>query len=241
MNFESLESLSEYIYEFIIDNTEMGDRGNHLWIHCSYFGSQLYHPELAKDYDISVILSGSYARVFYISKVHKLDITFKGLPCDLKVGAFSDLDKNELMELHYCIKHKLYAVADSGSYTMSNENIITTATNIGLDDRTMIRHAISSKCSNSFVKAKKKLIVEKDYDRYASMKSLFHSIRIAVFACRFAKDGVINPTECKDLYEEIKNFYDNHSDEEVLKELTSGKFKNKYNETMSRFRLYHPK
>jgi predicted nucleotidyltransferase len=50
------------------------------------------------------------------------------------------------------------------------------------------RHFISHICSNSWVKAKKKL-EQKDY--YIGIKSLFHSLRIAIFAIQIIKYGKI--------------------------------------------------
>ncbi len=54
-------------------------------------------------------------------------------------------------------------------------------------DLSKLRSEISAKASNSFVKAKKKLEVEKDY--YLGWKSLFHSLRILVFGKQIASEG----------------------------------------------------
>ena len=53
----------------------------------------------------------------------------------------------------------------------------------------MLRRSISQKASHSFVKAKKKLEVEKDY--YIGWKSLFHSLRILEFGIQIASEGKI--------------------------------------------------
>jgi HD superfamily phosphohydrolase len=53
-------------------------------------------------------------------------------------------------------------------------------------DLPTLRKSFSSKANNSFVKFKKKLIVEKDYDVRAAIKSLFHSIRILDFGAKIA-------------------------------------------------------
>lgn len=67
-----------------------------------------------------------------------------------------------------------------------------------------LRESISRVCSNSYVKAKKKLIVEKDYDFYKSMKSLFHSIRIYEFGRQIAVYGrIVDYTACNDIWKEI--------------------------------------
>ena len=53
-------------------------------------------------------------------------------------------------------------------------------------DLPTLRKSISSKANNSFVKFKKKLLVEADYDVRASIKSLFHSIRLLDFGTHIA-------------------------------------------------------
>jgi len=52
-----------------------------------------------------------------------------------------------------------------------------------------LRHEVCAKASNSFVKAKKKLEVEKDF--YIGWKSLFHSLRILNFGKQIAAYGNI--------------------------------------------------
>lgn len=97
-----------------------------------------------------------------------------------------------------------------------------------------LRHAISAKSSNSWVKAKKKLTVEKDYDLDLGRKSLFHSIRIIDFGMQIAKTGRINDyASCNTLFNEIMECYDWKS---MYKE-----FKLHYNICCTKFRLECPK
>lgn len=71
-------------------------------------------------------------------------------------------------------------------------------------DLPTLRSSISAICSNSYVKAKKKLIVEKDYDFYKAMKSLFHSIRIFEFGWQIAMFGrIINYQACNHVWDMI--------------------------------------
>lgn len=107
-------------------------------------------------------------------------------------------------------------------------------------DLGQLRAMYSGFSSNSFSKAKKKLKVEKDYDRYASMKSLFHCIRIPIFGTQIAKNGFIsNFREANDIFHEIVNDY-NKTDGEVL-ELIGSKYKKIRNEVSTEFRKYAPK
>ena len=63
-------------------------------------------------------------------------------------------------------------------------------------DRWKLRQEFSGVSSNSWVKAKKKMTVEKDLDMRCGAKSLFHSIRILMFAVQIAKWGRIVDYEC---------------------------------------------
>lgn len=103
-------------------------------------------------------------------------------------------------------------------------------------DLTKLRESISSVCSNSWVKAKKKFLIEKDYDVYKGKKSLFHSIRIYDFGCQIAEYGkIVDFESCKDLWFEIYN--DTSEDYEHYKE----KYKPLYNSYHSKFVKLAPK
>jgi len=74
----------------------------------------------------------------------------------------------------------------------------------------LLRKEISFKSSNSWVKCKKKLTVEKDCE-YIGLKSLFHSLRIIVFGIQLAKHKkIIDFTEANHFFTEIMlaNTYD---------------------------------
>lgn len=68
-------------------------------------------------------------------------------------------------------------------------------------DENKLRASISAVCSNSFVKAKKKLTVDKDFDFRKAIKSLFHSIRIFDFGIQIANNRkIIDYSSCSDLW-----------------------------------------
>lgn len=72
-----------------------------------------------------------------------------------------------------------------------------------------LRHSLSAKSSNSWVKCKKKLTIEKDLDLNIGRKSLFHSFRIIEFGIQIAHTGKIyNYGSCNELYKEIMNYYE---------------------------------
>lgn len=58
-----------------------------------------------------------------------------------------------------------------------------------------LRHATSHVSSNSWVKAKKKILYHPD-EYYIGIKSLFHSIRIPMFATQIASSGRITDFSC---------------------------------------------
>lgn len=93
------------------------------------------------------------------------------------------------------------------------------------------RHAVSYIASNSFVKAKKKIL---QGDIYVGQKSLFHSLRIPLYAIQIMTYNDIRDWEVANMYwEDIKLI----SDWEILKE----KYQPIKNSIMSEFRNLCPK
>lgn len=102
-------------------------------------------------------------------------------------------------------------------------------------DKQKLRHIISQKADNSYVKAKKKLTVE--HEIYIAKKSLFHAFKMLDFASQLAVSNTItNWTHLTDLYYEIMAI-PNDSDWSVYDE----KFKKRFNEAKSKFRFVAPK
>ena len=95
-----------------------------------------------------------------------------------------------------------------------------------------LRHARSHISSNSWVKCRKKLI-ESEY--HIGVKSLFHSIRIPMFATQIAEHGRIIDFTCANfIWDKIKKQY--WTWPELDKE-----FRPILNETLSKFRISAPK
>jgi predicted nucleotidyltransferase len=96
-------------------------------------------------------------------------------------------------------------------------------------DLKKLRHSFSSVSNNSFVKAKKKFIVENE--RYKALKSLWHSIRILDFGHQLATTKAIyNFSSMNNLYFEIMN--EDYTDWEQFK----NKYKPIYNSFSTRFK-----
>jgi len=99
-----------------------------------------------------------------------------------------------------------------------------------------LRKSICAIAHNSFDKARKKLIIEKDFNPYVAKKSLFHSFRIIMFGIQIAKYGkIINFSEANDIYKQIFDIKSN--DWEIFKD----KFKPPLNDLLTEFRIHAPK
>lgn len=91
-----------------------------------------------------------------------------------------------------------------------------------------LRESISQKSSNSFVKAKKKII---DGEFYIAQKSLFHSLRIIQFGIQIAKTGKIYD------YSASNHFLYDILNLPVDWNIWKAKYKVIHNNMMSEFRL----
>lgn len=76
-------------------------------------------------------------------------------------------------------------------------------------DISKLRHSLSKKASNSWVKCKKKLTVPADFDINLGRKSMFHSFRILDYGIQIANHGkILNYASCNQLFNDIMNYYD---------------------------------
>ena len=98
-----------------------------------------------------------------------------------------------------------------------------------------LRASVSELASHCFVKAKKKLTVEKDFAPYIGKKSLFHGLRVILFGTQIAKYGrIIDYSEANNYRSDIMTFPD---DWESLRK----KYKPEFNRLMTEFRKLAPK
>lgn len=111
-------------------------------------------------------------------------------------------------------------------------------------DKSKLRKEISEKSSNSWVKCKKKLIVENDYR--VGLKSLFHSFRIIEFGIQIARDGSITNYQSialRNLFSEIMNnfpFLNVDSAEDEWNRIST-EYKPLHNGMLTEFRKLAPK
>jgi len=142
-------------------------------IHNVYvFGSQCYSTASDKsDYDILVIANTTYPEKELV--VDNLNIHI--------------LTKDRMLE--QLKQHHIGKIeAILSPYILKNSVEISLEIKIP-----SLRHSISHTCSNSWVKSKKKL---EQGDYYIGIKSLFHSLRIAMFGIQLAENGKIVDWTC---------------------------------------------
>lgn len=97
-----------------------------------------------------------------------------------------------------------------------------------------LRESISEKASHSFVKAKKKIEVEKDY--YIGWKSLFHSLRILNFGTQIATVGSIENYSAANQY-----WFDILHAQQYNWEYFKHRYQSIYNKLSTQFKLVAPK
>lgn len=150
--------------------------------------------------------------------------------------------------------HALEAIGDVNIYdeqefqTLINEHEITALECLFLPQRNIIkahdwqftlylpqlRQSLSAKSSNSWVKAKKKFIVEKDFNDYVGKKSAWHALRILDFGHQIATQGKI--TNYASMNEYRKEILACNSWDEI-----NEKFKSIYNKFATDFKQVAPK
>jgi hypothetical protein len=91
-----------------------------------------------------------------------------------------------------------------------------------------LRHATSHVSSNSWVKAKKKILIENEYN--IGVKSLFHAIRIPMFSTQIATFGCITDFQCANW------IWNRILEKEWIWEDLDAEFRNIHNSVLTDFR-----
>ena len=104
-------------------------------------------------------------------------------------------------------------------------------------DKWKIRQSFSATASNSWAKAHKKMTVEKDLDMYRGVKSLFHSLRILMFANQICETGdIYDFKEATHLWPEMYDHINDWSWEDYKEA-----YKPIYNQLRSKLAILAPK
>ena len=172
----------------------------------------------AELYISTKIASGTYGSYLYGTNDDESDLdlivvvpSYWNIKDDDRQWAWGDTDYQFYTEEEFiqAIKdHKLWAIellsqekATLISYRQKYFNL----------DLWKLRKEVSGISSNSFVKAKKKMTIEKDYDLRKAKKSLFHSIRVLMFGIQIAKNGkIVDFAEANKYLDEINAMESNN-------------------------------
>lgn len=181
------------------------------------FGSYVYGVATERsDHDYIAIMPNEYSEL--CEQVHFENSDFNLFSED----AWIDMCKRNCIETLECaFLNKKYIIKETKQYNVP----------LNYD---FVRTVISSITSNSFVKAKKKLIVEKDYNPYSGKKSLWHCLRLLLFGIQIMdNDRIVDYTIANQYYEDIVRT------ECVDWEYYRQKYKPIYNQLHSEFKIAH--
>lgn len=188
------------------------------------YGSTVYKNKKPEDQDFIIISDKEYFQEAFEINGIKYEISNYN-----KEQFFKLINDHEIAFLE-CIKinHNSKYVNKEIEDFISNFKII----------KEQLRESISSKSSNSYVKAKKKLIVEEDFNINVSLKSLWHSFRMLDFGIQIVKNDEIDPKSSNELYERIvKDYLLSNNDWDKI----HSKYKPEYNNLLSKFKEVCPK
>lgn len=173
-----------------------------------------------------------YGTANYQSDFDYIVVIEDGIPHDdqyrTKDGDYSVFSKSHFQQLldeqYIGAIEAFFTTPISGDFSQFTYNV----------NLSKLRESISQRSSNSFVKCKKKLLVETGEERIG-MKSLFHSLRMLEFGIQLATTGkIVNFYSANHYWEKIQEI---GPDWEKLNEY----FKPIYNTLSTEFRKVAPK
>lgn len=204
-------------YEEVLKRTGLNDSDV---VSCYQYGSRVYgNFRKDSDYDFIVIVKNKTSDQFSDSLIN-----VNYFAAD---GHQHRLNEHEISALECYFLDQKFILKETGKYSFKL-------------DLSKLRHSLSQKSSNSFVKAKKKLTIEmekglENNPEDVGKKSLFHAFRIIDYGIQIAKTGKIEDySSCNELFKEIMYSY---SDWNHLFE----NYKKRYNNLLTDFRIVAPK
>lgn len=104
-----------------------------------------------------------------------------------------------------------------------------------------LRESFSTVSNHSWVKGKKKLTVHFDYDKYAGLKSIFHSIRITDYGIQLAEtEKVYNKTKYNYVLEELLALGEQYERDELW-DIIESRYKKLWKDLRHEFKILCPK
>ena len=176
---------------------------------CSFpYGSVTYgiKPTEHSDIDIVAIVNDSMDFSMYCNEIYeektKTNINGRDIEIDaqyIRESKFIEMIKNH----HIIALESLWLPKEmiNGTYDYAKYFEL---------DKWKLRQTISSIVSNAWAKCHKKLTVEKDYDFYRGLKSLFHCLRLLVFGIQIATYGKITD------YSEANHYWEDMWDKNIV-------------------------
>lgn len=108
-------------------------------------------------------------------------------------------------------------------------------------DKGKLRKSFSTVSNHSWNKGKKKLTVHFDYDKYAGIKSIFHSIRITDYGIQLASQGrIYNKSEYNYVLDDLLDLSDKYERDELWNKIES-RYKGLWKDLRSVFKGLCPK
>ena len=181
----------------------MKDLNKH--IICSFpYGSVTYgiKPTEYSDVDIVAIVDDSVDFSMYTNEIYEEKHT------ELILNKFVEIDTQYIKECNFIEMVKNHHIIALESMWLPRELFKGTYDyeKYFKLDKWKLRQTISSIVSNAWAKCHKKLTVEKDYDFYRGLKSLFHCLRLLEFGIQIATYGkLVNYKVANHYWEDLWN------------------------------------
>lgn len=226
------------------------------------YGSTVYKHKHPDDYDYIVVLDENIQGLGDVfcedkegafSKIEKIDDVFcvKGETVSIQITFYtfeefiSMIESNEITALE-CLSLMCVSIFIENEDILFDisKNLFTYRNENDFFSQKKLRSSISKKASNSYVKAKKKLIIEEDFHLKTSLKSLWHSFRMVGFGLQMAmnRTSEIDYFDiANDLYLEMAEDYLDYSSfktNEAFWQFIHEKYQPRHNALMSLFRQY---
>ena len=199
------------------------------------YGSYIYKNKTPDDIDFIIIVEKLEAKKqeTYLLGDVTIEITFYSYS-DFK--ALINIQNLAMIECKSLFISKKEVFCDQELSDFFSNHII---------DKLLIRSWTSKQSSNSYVKAKKKILTKEHFDKKVSLKSLWHSFRMVDFAMQVIKFGRVKDfSSSNSLYDEIFSDYDKmdkFSNIEIFWNYIHEKYKPIQNEYLSKLRELAPK
>jgi hypothetical protein len=156
-------------------------------------------------------------------------------PKDINIHVHTIENFQQLLDNHDIQTLECYFLPDKYilKYNYSNFTFIL--------DKSKLRTSISTISSNSWVKGKKKLIVQGDYDVNLAIKSLYHSLRIINFGIQIALHGkIIDYTSYNYILTDLRKLAEQYQSVELWNAIDT-KYRELYNKSRTHFKKLCPK